>query len=136
LNQARLRRQLRRHEGFRRFPYKDTTGHRTIAYGRNLDAVGISRLEAKILLDNDITIAANHCRRFDWFAELKPIRQEATVNLMFNLGWGKFNTFAKMIAALENRDYNEAAKQMLDSLYARQVGSRARELAEQIRSGR
>jgi len=136
MNQSRLRRQIRRHEGFRRHPYVDSTGHTSIAYGRNLDGVGISRLEAKVLLDNDITVAANHCRRFPWFAELKPIRQEALVNMVFNLGWTKFNTFVRMIAALEARDYNEAAKQLLDSLYARQVGSRARELAEQIRSGR
>jgi len=89
-----------------------------------------------VLLDNDIEVATNHCRRFPWFANLNPIRQEALVNMVFNLGWAKFNTFVNMIAALENRDYNEAAKQMLDSLYAQQVGSRARELAEQIRSGR
>ncbi len=136
LNSSRLRRQIRRHEGFRRHPYTDTTGHRTIAYGRNLDAIGISRLEGKVLLDNDITVATNHCHRFPWFAELKPIRQEALVNMVFNLGWTKFNTFVNMIAALEAQDYNTAAREALDSLWAIQTGSRARELAEQIRSGR
>jgi len=135
MNHSRLRRQIRRHEGFRRHPYVDSTGHTSIAYGRNLDSVGISRLEAKVLLDNDIIVAENHCRRFPWFADLKPIRQEALVNMAFNLGWTKFNSFAKMIAALEVRDYNTAARELLDSLYARQVGARARELAEQIRSG-
>jgi len=136
VNQSRLRRQLRRHEGFRRFPYTDTQGYLTVAYGRNISTVGISRIEARGMLDNDILVAENHCRRFPWFAELKPIRQEALVNLMFNLGWTGFNTFKLMIAALEDRDYNEAARQMLDSRYHQQVGARARELAEQIRSGR
>ncbi len=136
MNHSRLRRQLRRHEGFRRHPYTDTTGHVSIGYGRNLDGVGISRMEAKSMLDNDLEIATSSCRRFPWFADLKPIRQEALINFMFNLGWSRFSTFKKMIAALEDRDYNEAAKQMLDSLYHQQVGARARELAEQIRSGR
>ncbi len=136
MNHSRLRRQIRRHEGFRRHPYTDTTGHVSIGYGRNLDDVGISRMEAKTMLDNDVEIAASSCRRFTWYADLKPIRQEAVLNMMFNLGWTKFNTFKKMIAALEVRDYNTAAREALDSLWAIQTGARARELAEQIRSGR
>ena len=136
MNQSRLRRQLRRHEGFRRHPYVDSTGHTSIAYGRNLTSVGISRAEAKVMLDNDILVATNDCLRFGFFDDLNPIRQEAMVNMVFNLGWTKFNTFRKMIAALEIRDYNTAAREALDSLWARQVGARARELAEQLRSGR
>ena len=37
---------LKRHEGFRAFPYLDTVGKLTIGYGRNLSDVGISIEEA------------------------------------------------------------------------------------------
>ena len=41
---------LKRDEGFRSHPYRDTVGKLTIGYGRNLDDVGISEREAEQLL--------------------------------------------------------------------------------------
>jgi GH24 family phage-related lysozyme (muramidase) len=43
---------LKSQEGFRQFPYKDTTGNTTIGYGRNLEVRGIFQEEAGMMLDN------------------------------------------------------------------------------------
>jgi lysozyme len=50
--------------------------------------------------------------------------------MIFNLGLPRFLGFKKMIQALCEDDYAEAAEQMLDSLWSKQVGKRAKVLAE------
>ena len=55
--------------------------------------------------------------------------------MMFNLGKTRLSKFVKMRDAIEDHDYNRAAKEMLDSKWADQVGNRAVELAELMRGG-
>ena len=43
MNWERLKNDIKRHEGFRSKPYKDTVGKTTIGYGRNLDDVASTR---------------------------------------------------------------------------------------------
>ena len=127
--------QLMRHEGFRQFPYKDTVGKLTIGVGRNLDDVGISEDEAAHLLENDILVARNELLfAFPAFSQMQPVRQDALTNMVFNMGITRFKGFKNMIAALVEQNYQLAADEMLDSKWARQVGSRADELAYQMRT--
>lgn len=51
------------------------------------------------------------------------------------MGGNRLGEFKKFHAALEKGDYDEAAKQMLDFRWSKQVGDRANELAEQMRTG-
>jgi lysozyme len=109
----RLREMLIRHEGLALKPYLCTAGRLTIGVGRNLDDVGISELEARLMLSNDI----------------------ARVNMIFNLGISRFKGFKKMIAAIVVGNFERAAEEMLNSKWADQVGPRARELARMMRMG-
>ena len=69
---------------------------------------------------------------FGWADELAKWRyQEAWDNLMMAL---RLSGFVKMRASLLDHDYEEAANQALDSLWAKQVGHRAKEIAELIRN--
>lgn len=131
----RLRDQLIRHEGIRLRPYYDTTHHLTVGVGRNIEAVGISKDEALYLLSNDMDTAILRLTFYKWFPDLDEVRQAALVNFMFNVGWKTFEDFTHMIASLERQDYEAAARQMLDSLWAEQVGTRATELSAQLRTG-
>jgi len=134
--------QIIRHEGRvmshnRHVIYTDTVGKRTIGYGRNLDDRGISDSEARIMLHNDINDALNDLLdKFDWFGELNQVRQGVLINMCFNLGINRLKNFKNMLAALEAQDYDLAAQEMLDSMWASQVKGRATELAEQMRSGK
>jgi lysozyme len=129
--------QLKRHEGFRSKPYLCSAGKLTIGYGRNLDDVGVSRSEAFELLRQDIARARWDVEKnIECANKLNIPRQDVLINMCFNLGIYNLLLFKKMIAALEKRDYDEAAKQMLNSRWAVQVGYRAVELAEQMRTGR
>lgn len=130
-----LKSQLERHEGLRLKPYRDTVGKLTVGYGRNLDDVGITPEEAELMLDNDIDAAEKHLKTVDEYNGLDPIRQAVICNMCFNLGFYGLMAFRKMWKAIARKDYTEAAKQMLDSRWARQVGYRADELAQIMRSG-
>jgi lysozyme len=132
----RLREMLIRHEGLRLKPYRDTKNKLTIGVGRNLDDVGITRAEALRLLDNDIARVQHEVgHAFPWFSRLDPARKDVVLNMVFNLGLSRFRRFRKTIAAIKARDWEQAAREMLASLWARQVGRRARELAEMMRRG-
>ena len=62
--------------------------------------------------------------------------QKAVIDMSFNLGATKLAGFAKTRAALINKDYKEASKQMMDSKWAKQVGKRANTLSDMVRSAK
>lgn len=131
-----LRRQLMRHEGLRLKPYLCTAGKLTIGFGRNLETRGISTLEAAAMLEADIQQTASECVAiFAWFNLIDTVRQDVVMNMVFNLGMSRFLKFRKLINALSRQNYNEAADEMLDSEWAKQVPLRAQELAVQMRRG-
>lgn len=126
-----LEEQLLRHEGYRQFPYKCSAGKLTIAIGRNIEERGVSKDEAMYLLHNDIVICNQELNLvYPIIKVLSQERHNVLVNMCFNMGIRRLSQFKKMWAALNIGDYEEASKQMLDSKWARQVGSRAIELAK------
>ena len=58
--------------------------------------------------------------------------QEIIGNMMFNLGLKRLGGFRKMKAAVEIGDYKEAAEQMKDSRWYRQVKTRAVRLVRRM----
>jgi len=129
---------LIKHEGEILHAYLDSEGYLTIGVGHLIDkrrGGGIPHDIAILLLDMDIATHTAEARQFPWFDTLDPVRQDVVINMIFNLGVNGFKGFKKMILALEFGDYQEAAAQMLDSKWANQVGNRAVELAEMMRTG-
>lgn len=126
---------LIRHEGLRLKPYRCTAGKLTIGVGRNLDDVGISPAEALMMLKNDVDALMADLELREIIAPHNEVRQEVLVNMAFNMGVPRLKGFKKMLAALQRMDYEEAARQALDSKWAKQVGGRAIELAEKLRTG-
>ena len=126
---------IKKHEGLRFKPYKDTVGKLTIGYGRNLDDNGITLAEAEQMLSNDIQNCYAECLKLPCWNKLNEARQAVLLDMCFNLGITRMKTFKKMLAALEVGAYNRAAKEMLDSKWAFQVKSRATELADIMSKG-
>ena len=122
---------IKKHEGLRLKPYRCTAGKLTIGYGRNLEDNGITEEEAHFLLMNDLEKSWDECcKAFSWISKMDKIRQGVIVELCFNMGLGRLKGFKKMLAACERGDYETASVEMLDSLWARQVGRRAKTLAD------
>lgn len=128
--------QLRRDEGFRAHPYRDSVGKVTVGYGRNLDDVGLSEAEADFLLSSDIEAATMRLEStFPWTMGLDEVRKSVLLNMTFNMGIAGLAQFRQMLEAVKTGDYAGAAREMLDSKWAQQVGSRAQRLSIQMESG-
>ena len=119
---------IRAHEGYRTHPYECTAGKLTIGIGRNLDDVGISEVEALYLLDNDVHDCILDLYRIfpNQIDDLCEARQHALIDLRFNVGGAGFRTFKRMIAAVKAGEFDQAAREMLSSKWADQVGRRAK----------
>ena len=126
----------KRYEGLSLKPYKCPAGYITIGYGRNLEANGITQEMAEEMLKTDLAYARMEVgAKLPWSAKLNDARQYVLVDMAFNMGISRLLTFKKMLAALKEGYWERAAFELLDSKYARQVGRRAKELAEIIRTG-
>jgi lysozyme len=137
MNRDRLAEQLIRDEGLRLKPYLDTVKKLTIGVGRNLSDRGITQAEAMMLLNYDMDVADLDCRaNFPWFDTIDDVRQGVLVNMCFNLGISRLLKFKNTLALVQAHEYDKASIQMLQSLWAEQVGDRALRLAEQMRTGR
>lgn len=133
---AKLRAQLTEHEGRRLELYTDTVGKVTGGVGHNFTDNGISPAVCDLMLDEDIGRAINDLKTFRWFNGLDDMRQRVLVDLVFNIGLPRLRGFRLMLAAVEAGDFEEASQQMLDSLWAHQVGHRAIRLAQMMATGR
>lgn len=135
---SRLIEQLRIHEGVREKVYLCSAGYETIGVGRNISesGLGLSSDEIDYLLSNDIKRCQQELEfNFDWFKELDDVRRDAMINLCFNIGVTSLKKFSKAIAAMNVHDYETAAMEFLDSRWASQVGTRALDVTDMIRTG-
>lgn len=135
-----LFRMLKEHEGFVPNAYRDSEGYLTIGYGRLIDqrkGGGISRFEAHELLDNDVRSKMKDLdEHIPWWRSLDEPRQVALVDMAFNLGVTGLMGFKRMLMALEQQQWQRAAQEALNSLWAKQVGNRANEIAKIFVDGR
>lgn len=142
-------------EGYRATPYKDTELLWTFAIGRCLETNPLTGKEWKELLDaNELAVSISHAGAtrllktgvsdaliacaitFRWWAGLDEVRRDVIAELGYQLGLTRLMRFRLMLAAMERRDYDSAATELLNSTYAReQVPKRANRLATQLRTG-
>lgn len=114
--------------------YKDSLGIWTIGYGHNVESKPITAKAARLIFLDDVKDAINECvHAFPWFMELDKKRQHVLIDMTFNMGLPRLKGFTKFLKAMELGDYETAANEMLDSLWAKQVKGRALELANMIR---
>jgi lysozyme len=125
---------LEQQEGFRANPYRDSRGFLTIGFGTNLDA-GITREQAEALMDCQLAANEAALQAYPWFAGLDEVRRGVIENMAYNIGVSGVLEFKDMLAAIEAKDWPEAAHQMRASVWRVQVGDRALVLADIMETG-
>ncbi|HEX8301068.1 glycoside hydrolase family protein [Sphingomonas sp.] len=152
-----LAREIARDEGDKLKVYRCTAGKLSIGKGRNLDDVGISAEETRLLgiskasairdgitqaqsdhlFANDIKRSeADLDRKLPWWRTLDDVRQRVLLNMCFNMGIGTLLTFKNTLAKVQAGDWVGAEAGMRASLWHRQVGARALRLEKMMRTGR
>lgn len=131
-------------EGFRADPYHCSEGFPTIGIGTKIGTKNaklsnytftVSRKSAKALLDDELNKIVPELLKHRWYIELNEDRQIIIKSMMYQLGVAGFFKFKNMIAALERKDYSEAAREALDSRWYRQTKKRAIRHATVIEHG-
>jgi lysozyme len=130
---------LKQHEGVETHAYKCSESKITIGVGRNVDkggGLGLSDDEVDYLLQNDIDrVVSELDSEYDWFSDLDEVRQDALIDISFNLGQTRLRAFKNALAAMAKGDWRAAADEFMDSRWSGQVGNRAKELTDMIRTG-
>ena len=135
MNKQRLIQRLQKEEELVLKPYLCPAGKLTIGYGRNLEANGISRSEANMLLANDIHNSIFQCEKnILYFKELSDNVQEVLVDMCFNMGIGGLLGFKNMLTAIAKGDFEEAKRELLNSNYAKQLPGRSKRNAELLKT--
>lgn len=153
-NRVALKAELRRDEALRRKLYNDRDGKEhqsavgklTVGVGWNIEDKGLPEDVIETLLDRGIDEAEETLDRIEHRWRLLSVRDQARaralLNMAFNLGEHRLREFKKMWAALANffatgsADWwTEAAREALDSAWARQVGPRAQRIATVFKTG-
>lgn len=131
-----LKEQLIRHEGLKFKPYKCTADKLTIGVGHNLDDKGLSYYIINLILEEDIQDCISDLNNnIPWWINLDGVRRAVLVNMCFNLGINRLLKFKKTLSLIQDNKFEEASIEMLNSLWAKQVGKRAVELSDQLRTG-
>lgn len=125
---------IKKHEGLRLKPYRCAQGKLTIAYGFNLDT-GITHEIAQYLLmvkfnENVSLLDA----QLPWWNDQPMIVKNVFLNMTYQLGFAGFKKFKKFLSFIQCKDYQNASKEMLNSLWAKQTPLRANELSNMIKS--
>ena len=139
-------------EGIRYQPYKCPAGHLTIGVGRNLETNpltseekrvcgdymhGITKEQCYYLLRNDIArVKKELTDNLPWWQNLDKERQFVLIDMCFNMGLKKLLGFNNTLRYLSTGFYKQAASNLRESLYYRQVTKRAERNARCIETGR
>ena len=68
----------------------------------------------------------------EWWNDLPEDLQRVMANMCFNLGITRLLKFKKFLAAMEDKEWDKAAVEMMDSRWATQVGARATRLKDRV----
>lgn len=145
-----------KHEGSKAFKYLDSRGIPTIGVGFNLNrgdaAVQLKKVGANpdkvkagkspltqdqinALLFTDLKQAkANAQDLVPNLSNLPTKVQGVLTEMVFNLGKTGLSEFKNFLTHIQRKDFDAASEEMLRSTWAKQVGDRAKTLAEIVRS--
>lgn len=145
MNIDQLRIELAEDEGCKYTVYLDHLGLPTIGIGHLITeddpehgcSVGteVSEERVQALFRRDVAITIEDCQRlYPNFDKMPEEVQLICANMMFNLGYPRMSKFKMFRAAIEVRNWEEAAEQMIDSKWYDQVTNRAKRLVARMRA--
>ena len=140
-----LRETLKVDEGIKYEIYKDHLGYPTFGIGHLIVesdqeygepvGTGVHLNRVNEAFDEDVAVMVDEAKKL--FPDLEDLPEEAQqviVNMTFNMGRPRLSKFKKFIAGVNAGDWEKAAVEMMDSRWAKQVGSRAERLRDRIKA--
>ena len=140
-----LREELEIDEGCKYEIYLDHLGYHTFGIGHLVvehDAeygwevgTSIDTVRVHEAFEQDIKTVLSDCSKlYSDFEDLPEEAQRVIANMMFNMGLTRLSKFKGMKRGVDSRNWNQAADEMVDSRWYRQVTNRADRLVERMRN--
>jgi lysozyme len=140
-----LRKELEIDEGVKHEIYLDHLGLPTFGIGHLItksdeeygEDVGtpVSDDRVKECFESDVKQVIKDCQiLYNDFNDLPEEAQLIIANMMFNMGRPRLSKFKGMKRGVDARDWNQAADEMVDSRWYKQVTNRANRLVERMRA--
>ena len=125
---------IKQHEGYRSKVYKDSLGIDTIGYGFAIKDLELDEDICEIILERKLKELETRVNlKFKWFIYMPQEIKDVVMEMCYQLGVGGVSKFKKTIAYLQNKQWEEASVEMLDSLWAKQTPNRAKELSNRVK---
>ena len=145
MNLRKLRAQLAIDEGVKYEVYKDHLGYATFGIGHLITShdpengwsVGTDVDEDRVIqaFESDCETVLSDCNiLYEDFGDLPEESQQIIANMMFNMGRPRLSKFRGMKRGVDDRDWDAAADEMVDSAWYRQVTNRAERLVKRMRA--
>ena len=144
MDTTKLREQLEIDEGVKYEIYNDHLGLATFGighlvipadkeYGEKIGTV-ISEERVRECFDKDVQSVLRDCTLlYKDFDELPEEVQQIVANMMFNMGYNRLSKFKGMKRGVNAKDWKQAADEMIDSRWYKQVTNRAQRLVDRMR---
>jgi len=135
-------------EGYREAPYLDTQGFPTVAGGIRIGPKGASLSNyifrvprragdvwKQCIIEAKVQEMQQRQLIHQALLTCNQARTDALISMAYQMGVNGLALFRDMLTSIAQSNFDAAANAMLDSLWARQTGGRARRHAEVMRSG-
>ena len=128
--------QLMRLEGRWLAPYYDGAGNLIVVANDRGEQASTDR-ESMTVLESDVRRVALHLEDIlPVVGRLDAVRQRVLIHMAFNIGVKQLLTLPRFISAVQFRNWEAAAEEMLISDWAKHEQRRASVLAQMMRTGR
>ena len=140
-----LREELEIDEGCKYEIYLDHLGYPTFGIGHLITendpeygwevGASIDTVRVHETFESDIEGVLSDCSKlYSDFEDLPEEAQRVIANMMFNMGYTRLSKFKNMKLSVDDRNWDIAADEMVDSRWYYQVPNRAKRLVERMRN--
>ena len=125
---------IKKHEGYVGIVYKDSLGIDTIGYGFAIKDLELDEDVCEIILERKVKDLQDRVdNKFNWYRYMPPEIKDIVLEMCYQMGVYGFSCFKKTIAYLQNKQWEKASVEMLDSRWALQTPNRAQEMSNRVK---
>ena len=121
-------------EGYKPTVYKDTLQIDTIGYGFAIKDLYLDEEVCDIILEQKLKkLIKSADKKFEFLKYMPQEGKDVVYEMCYQLGINGVSKFKKTLAYMQDKKYDKAAVEMLDSLWAKQTPNRAIKLSNIIK---
>lgn len=145
---SQIAKMLRLDEGFKEKPYIDSLGYPTIGIGQRIGPKNALLSNYQFTISKNVADVWMQEIALEYMGKLKndsrinaalvkcnQARQDALLNMAYQMGVSGLSGFRNMLVLISNGDFGKASAEALNSLWARQTPQRAKRISDVIRTG-